>query len=132
MIAPMNSDSAVKQISFMRLAIGVSAWLFPRLAGRLFGLDTAANPQAPYLARLFGARDVALAVGALQTTGAARRQWLQLAMACDVADVFAGIAGKRDGSLPAVTSVLVTGTAVVAAAQSANAIKAVDADGAAA
>jgi hypothetical protein len=128
----MSSDSAVRQISFMRLAIGVSAWLFPRLAGRLFGLDTAGNPQAPYLARLFGARDVALGLGALQSTGAARKQWLQLAMACDVADVFAGLAGKRDGSLPAVTAVLVTGTAVVAAAQSANAIKAVESESAAA
>ena len=122
------SDSAVRQISIMRIAIGVSSWLFPRLAGRLFGLDTAGNPQAPYLARLFGVRDIAFGIGALQSSGAARKQWLQLGMACDVADALAGIAGKRDGSLPAVTSVLVTGTALVAAAQSANAIKAVESE----
>lgn len=128
----MSSDSVVRQLSFMRLAIGVSSWLFPRLAGKLFGLDVAGNPQAPYLARLFGARDIALAVGAMQSTGAARKQWLQLGMACDVADAFAGIAGKRDGSLPTLTTILVTGTALGAAAQGANAIKAVDGEAAAA
>lgn len=132
MIAAMSSDSVVRQISFMRIAIGVSSWLFPRLAGRLFGLDTAGNPQAPYLARLFGIRDIAFGIGALRSAGAARRQWLQLGMACDVADALAGVAGRRDGSLPKLTTVLVTGTAVVAAAQSANAIKAVDAEAAAA
>src|SRR5437764_61462 len=60
----------------VRMAIGAGAWATPRLAGRLFGLDVAGNPQAPYLARLFGARDLALAWGALGAEGSARRQWL--------------------------------------------------------
>ena len=85
------------------------------MAGRLFGLDAEANPQAPYLARLFGIRDVALAWGTLSSTGSAQRQWLVAGLACDAADAVAGIVGGRAGYLPQVTSVLVTGTALSAA-----------------
>ena len=85
------------------------------MAGKLFGLDAAANPQAPYLARLFGVHDVALAWGVLRTTGATQRQWLLAGLACDAADAAAGIAGGRGGYLSRATSALVTGTAVSAA-----------------
>jgi len=98
-----------------RSAIGVSSWVAPGLAGRAFGLDVLGNPQAPYLARLFGIRDLALGVGVQRTTGDARRLWLTLGVACDLADAAAGVLSGRDGSLPKVSAALVTGTAVVAA-----------------
>jgi hypothetical protein len=110
----MVTRDSINLLAGARLAIGAGTWATPRLAGRVFGLDVAANPQAPYLARLFGARDVALAWGALASAGEARRRWLVAGAACDAADALAGIAGRRDGSLPAVTSMLVTGTAVSA------------------
>lgn len=116
----------VRNIAFLRIAIGVVSYLFPRLGGRLFGLDVANNPQAPYLARLFGVRDLVLAVGALQSSGPAQKQWLQLGMACDVADVGAAFLGKRDGTLPIGTAIVVGGTAVAAAAMSAAAAGEVD------
>lgn len=118
----MDSKSALNTLAALRLAIGVASWTTPRAAGRLFGLDAAANPQAPYLARLFGARDVALAVGALGSEGQARRQWLMAGLACDVADALAGVAGGRGKYLPAVTSALVTGTALSAVALGAAAL----------
>ena len=80
-----------------------SAWVRGRPRGspaRLFGLDAAANPQSPYLARLFGVRDVALAWGALSSEGDTQRQWLLAGLACDVADALAGVAGGRGGYLP--------------------------------
>ena len=40
------------------MAIGTGSWVAPRLSGRLFGLDAVANPQLPYIGRLFGVRDV--------------------------------------------------------------------------
>jgi hypothetical protein len=98
------------------MSIGLASWTTPRLAGRLFGLDAGANPQSPYLARLFGVRDVALAWGALSTDGEARRQWLVAGLACDTADALAGIAGGRGGYLSKLTSALVSGTAIAAAA----------------
>ena len=85
------------------------------MAGRLFGLDVAGNPQAPYLARLFGARDAALAYGLQTTSGATRAQWLKIGVACDLADALAGIFAGRKGELPAFTTVLVTATALTAA-----------------
>jgi hypothetical protein len=118
----VRQKNVVSALAGIRLAIGVASWTTPRVAGRLFGLDAQANPQSPYLARLFGVRDVALAWGALSTDGDARRQWLAAGLACDVADTLAGIAGGRGGYLPKLTSVLVTGTALSAAALGAAAL----------
>ena len=60
----MSEGGALKALIGLRIAIGTASWLTPRVAGKLFGLDAKANPQSPYLARLFGARDIALGVGA--------------------------------------------------------------------
>jgi hypothetical protein len=119
----VNEKSAVSALAGLRMAVGVASWTTPRLAGRLFGLDAGANPQAPYLARLFGVRDMALAWGALGAEGDARRRWLIAGLACDVADAFAGIAGGGGGFLPKRTSVLVTGTALSAVALGAAALR---------
>jgi hypothetical protein len=112
----VNRKSTLSALAGLRLAIGVASWSTPRAAGKLFGLDAKANPQSPYLARLFGVRDVALAWGTLSTDGEAQRQWLLAGLACDAADALAGFVGGRGGYLPKVTSALVTGTAVSAAA----------------
>jgi|SRR5947209_8433241 len=103
----------------IRMGIGVGAWLIPRFAGRLFGLDVAGNPQAPYLARLFGVRDAALAIGTLTSDGDSQLQWLRAGLGCDVADAAAGVAGWRAGYLSTPTAALVTLTAVAAVAQGA-------------
>jgi hypothetical protein len=123
MVEPVNRKSAIRGLAGLRLAVGVGAWAAPRVSGRLFGLDAAGNPQAPYLARLFGARDVALAWGALATEGEAQRQWLLAGVACDLADALAGVAGGRRGYLPKLASALVTGTAISAAALGTTALR---------
>ncbi|HEY1449742.1 MAG TPA: hypothetical protein VGF47_02215 [Solirubrobacteraceae bacterium] len=112
----MKQGKAVGLLVGIRTVIGVASWTSPRLAGKLFGLDADANPQSPYLARLFGVRDVALGWGVLSTEGEARKQWLMAGIACDLFDAIAGIAGGRGGYLPKATSVLVSGTAVSAVA----------------
>ena len=68
----MSEGGALKALVGLRIGIGVASWATPRVAGKLFGLDAKANPQSPYLARLFGARDIALGVGALSSEGDAR------------------------------------------------------------
>ena len=108
----MGEISSVTSLAIARLAIGGSAFATPRLAGRLFGLDAEANPQTPYLARLFGARDAALGIGILTSEGDARRQWVMIGVGCDAADALAGLAGGRAGYLPKATSALVTATAL--------------------
>jgi hypothetical protein len=99
-------------LAALRLPVGAGAWLTPRFAGRLFGLDNDGNPQAPYLARLFGIRDIALAAGVLQTSGEARKVWLRIGIACDVADAAAGLLGGRAGYLPKLTTAMVTAPAL--------------------
>jgi hypothetical protein len=97
-----------------RTAIGVGSWAAPGLAGGLFGLDVAANPQSPYLARLFGVRDLALGVGVAATQGEARKLWLKIGIACDLADAAAGVLAGRGKYLDPIPTALVTGTALLA------------------
>jgi hypothetical protein len=108
----VNREAAVKNISAVRAVVGAAAWLAPRPSAKLFGLDSDANPQAPYLGRLFGARDVALAAGTLTTAGEAQDRWLVAGLGCDVADAAAGIAAWRAGYLSTLSSVLVTAAAL--------------------
>ena len=96
-----------RSVPMTRTAIGVAAWLTPRLSGRLFGLDPDANPQASYLGRLFGVRDVALGIGLRSSNGAERQQWLRLGVACDLADAAAGVLAGKTGALPKRATVLV-------------------------
>ena len=112
----MTNEAIVQGLVGLRGAVGAGAWLAPRFSGRLFGLDPAANPQAPYLGRLFGARDVALAVGLSASTGSERAQWLRLGIACDLADAAAGVLAGLRGELPKRATALVTATALGAAA----------------
>jgi hypothetical protein len=111
------------QLAGLRLAIGSGAWAAPNTTGKLFGLDPEGNPQASYLARLFGVRDIALGAGVLSTEGSSRQKWLQLGVVCDLADAAAGVLAGRAGVLPRWSSVLVTGTALVAAAQGVMALR---------
>jgi hypothetical protein len=122
----MNAEQSVRNLAMLRLMVGIVSYLAPNLGGKLFGLDTRGNPQAPYLARLFGIRDIALAIGALQSAGESRRQWLQLGVLCDAADVGAAALGKRGGYLPAPTAIVVGGVAAAATALGASALQAPD------
>ena len=108
----MDSKSAIKQIGVIRAVVGIAAWVAPRPSGKLFGLDSDANPQAPYIGRLFGVRDVALAYGVLSTDGESRQRWIKAGIGCDMADALAGIAGWRGGYLSPLSSVLVTAPAL--------------------
>jgi hypothetical protein len=119
-MAEMNVTTS---LAIARLAVGGSAFATPRLAGRAFGLDAVANPQTPYLARLFGVRDAALGVGILTSQGDARRQWLMIGVGCDAADALAGLAGARAGYLPKATTALVTAAALSAIAMGVLALR---------
>jgi hypothetical protein len=110
------NEQLIRSLVGIRVAIGAGAWLAPRLSGRLFGLDPDANPQAAYLGRLFGIRDVALGYGLNASAGEEqRRHWLRIGVACDLADALAGLFAGRSGDLPARSAFLVTTTALAAA-----------------
>ena len=114
-----DREKAITAIAAGRVGIGVAAYLAPNLSGRLFGLDPDGNPQASYLGRLFGARDVALGAGALRSPRKQKDTWVAAGMACDVADVGAGALAGLRGTLPPASAAMVTGTAAFFAVASA-------------
>lgn len=115
-------EANVKALAGLRIVIGLLSWFAPNLAGTLFGLDVKRNKQAPYLARLFGVRDVALGIGTLMASGSARRTWLQVGLLCDTADAAAAGIGHRDGYLDAQTAVMVAAPALAAVGMGAAAL----------
>ena len=118
-MSKQDKQKAVMAIAAGRVAIGASAYLAPNLSGRLFGLDPDGNPQASYLGRLFGARDVALGAGVLRSRPKQKDAWVAAGMACDVADVGAGALAGIRGTLPPSAAAMVTGTAAFFALASA-------------
>lgn len=118
----MNASTATSALAVLRFAVGAGAYAAPGLTGQLFGLQPRRNPQSPYLARLFGVRDLALAGGALASDGDARRTWLVAGLACDVADAGAAWLGHRAGYLSGGTAVMLAAPAVAAVAMGAVAL----------
>ncbi len=119
----MDSGRYVQALVALRCAIGAGAWLAPRCSGRAFGLDPAANPQAPYLVRLFAVRDAALGYG-LGTSDEGRRVWwLRIGIACDFADAVAGVLAGRRGELGGPATVLVSTAALGAVALGVTALR---------
>jgi hypothetical protein len=118
------ASSPLPALNGLRFAVGAGAWATPDLAGKLMGLDPDGNPQASFIGRLFGARDVALAVGALSSSGESRRRWIQIGLAVDLADAAAGYLAGRSGVIPKQAAIMATGVALVAAAMGAAALAA--------
>jgi hypothetical protein len=118
-MSKQDKQKAVTAIAAGRVGIGLAAYLAPNLSGKLFGLDPDGNPQASYLGRLFGARDVALGAGAIRSGAKQRDAWVAAGMACDVADVGAGALAGIRGTLPPASAAMVTGTAAFFALASA-------------
>jgi hypothetical protein len=85
----------------VRFVLGTSAWFTPKAFMTLAGMDPFANPQAGYMSRLFGVRDLTLGLGLLASRGDARRVWWRLGILCDLGDAAAGVVSARHGELPA-------------------------------
>jgi hypothetical protein len=89
----------VNGLAVGRIAIGLTALASPAAAAKLFRLDAAANPQLPYMSRLFGSREVALGALTLLARGSARSRLVALGIAIDGADGFAGFDAMRSGTV---------------------------------
>lgn len=100
-ICSMDPLSARKTIAGIRAAIGVGTLLAPRVTAKLFGIDAEANPAAPYLARLFGARELYLASPFLMPApGLDEQELASRAVPVDGADAIAALAAGVKGYLP--------------------------------
>jgi hypothetical protein len=95
-----------KTILGVRFVLGTTSWFTPKFFMAAIGMDPHANPQAAYMARLFGVRDLTLGLGLLTTKGDARRLWWRLGIMCDLGDAAAGVLSWQRGQLPAGRPVL--------------------------
>jgi hypothetical protein len=97
-----------------RVALRLLTVFLPRTAGRLFLLDPEANPQLPYLGRMWGIRNLALAAGLAGARGPSRRRWSQINVLVDLVDAFASYDGWRRKELPTPTAAFVSSVALCA------------------
>jgi hypothetical protein len=102
----------VTGLSLGRIAIGATTLASPELAGKLFRLDTRANPQLPYMARMFASREIALGAVTLMSRGRSRRALAALGVAVDASDAYAGYEAGRTGAVTQQTSAFLTAPAV--------------------
>jgi hypothetical protein len=96
----------VTGLAYGRIAVGTVALVSPSLAARLLLLDKRANPQLPYMTRLFGSREIALGALTVASSGAARERLVQVGIAVDGADVLTGLAGAVSGAVPKKAGIL--------------------------
>jgi len=97
-----------------RVAIGGVAVAAPDLGAKLFRLDPTANPQLPYMARLFGSREVVLGAATLLASGKTQRNLILAGVAVDLADTAAAVLAGEDGSVDRTTQVLLAVPAAAA------------------
>jgi len=101
-------------LSLGRIAVGVVSFVNPALAAKLFGLDVDNNPQGPYLARLFGSREIAIGTATLLARGKTRRNLVLAGIGVDAADAATGVLGIQDKTVPVRTGVLLIVPAILA------------------
>lgn len=106
----------VTGLALGRVAIGAISLGSPALAGKLFALDNSANPQLPYMGRMFGSREVALGAITLLARGKNRRNLVLAGIAVDAADAVSGYLAARDGSVSRVTGAKLVAPALAAVA----------------
>lgn len=113
----MTALQARQTLVAIRGVLGVFALLLPRLTGRIFGIDPDANPAAPYLARLFGIRELFMVAPFLDDELESTQQYaLEAGVVVDATDAAAGVVAGATGALPKRAAVMVTGTALFATA----------------
>lgn len=98
-------------LSLGRIAAGAAALSKPEVAAGVLGVDSVTNPQASYVTRLFGVREVALGAATLLTTGTARRNLVLVGIAVDLADATVAVLGIRDRSVPSRAGIALLGPA---------------------
>ena len=102
-----HNSALIPIFAALRLATGISAWVVPDKAARLFGLGF--RHQQPFTTQLFGSRELTLALAITDTASPQlRTRALQLGLLADALDVIAALRGIRRGTLSP-TGAIVTG-----------------------
>jgi hypothetical protein len=86
-------------LSLGRIAVGAVAVANPAMAAKSLQLDTVANPQVPYVLRLFGVREIALGLITLFARGRGSRAVVGVGVAVDAGDAATAWFALQDGSV---------------------------------
>lgn len=114
--ARAGAGAAYRVLVAGRLAVGLAASLAPRRTARMIGVALPARVPQLYTDRLFGTRELLLAVQQAKASGSARDELRRAGIAVDLLDAgWAVVAGVR-GHLPARTALFWTATGLSAAA----------------
>ncbi len=101
-------------LSLGRIVVGALSFVQPALVAKMLGLDIAHNPQGPYMARLFGSREIAIGTATLLARGTTRRNLVLAGIGVDAADAATGVLGIQDKSVPVRTGVMLIVPAILA------------------
>lgn len=116
-----QAQNVARMLAAGRVLIGAVLFAAPDLVAAPWVGDDARTGGARVLARSMGARDAALGVGTLVSSGDREqlRRWLLASSVCDAADFVATLGGPRSPARTAVLAFAAAGTvAGVAAAAS--------------
>lgn len=97
-------SSSHKILGVARALVGAGAWAAPARTVRVFGIDPDRSDR--FVARLFGARELALAGALLAAPSAARGRVAAIGVAVDAVDALAGFDERRRGNLSARATLL--------------------------
>jgi hypothetical protein len=89
----------VTGLSLGRIAVGAAAVANPATVAKGLGVDPVSNPQAAYLTRLFGIREIALGLATLAVPGRARKGVIGIGVLVDAADGATSYLAMRDGEI---------------------------------
>ena len=108
----MDFKDQSTSLAVARIVIGAAAWVAPERSLRAGMLD--ADPQSPFLLRLFGVRDAALGVAPLMAAPSARPALVKVGMAVDGADAAAALLALKSGAVRPMAGAIFTGMALAA------------------
>jgi len=99
-------------LGVIRACVGVTTLARPRLAYRCLG-SHGEPPVGGFLARAFGARELAIALATLSSDPRTARVGLRLGMVADAADVASILLGRRRRGISAAGAVVIGGAAAL-------------------
>ena len=109
----MEARTVARILTLGRIAIGAALVVAPaRASAGWIGAD-AERPATQVPVVSLGARDVVLGAGVLRAPKKQKQMWATAGVACDYADIGAGLLAGVRGQLPPASAAMVTGTAAV-------------------
>ncbi len=86
-------------LSLGRVAVGAAAVAAPEMVTKNLGVDPVSNPQATYLTRLFGLREVALGLATLAARGRSGKGVIGIGVLVDAGDAFTSWQAMQQGQI---------------------------------